>query len=124
MNDSPAIAGAVTIHMVQAGDSLAKLAEKYLGNAARYSEIATRNGLAPEAIPFIGQKLIIPAANVTVAPDSPGGSVPVDYGGNIIETVTTVAKRIPPFWKDWRFWLAVGGAAGLLWFLSSQKRRR
>jgi hypothetical protein len=120
MNDSPAVSGAVTIHVVQAGDSLSKLAAKFLGDAARYPEIATRNNIEPQSILTIGQKLIIPAASVTV-PASPGGSVPAQYGGEIIETVTTTATRIVPFYRDWRFWLAVGGAAGLIWFLSRRK---
>ncbi len=120
-----AVASTDTIYTVQAGDSLSKIAQTFYGDAKRYPEIAARNAIAGDSIVYIGQRLIIPAAQRTqesTAPSSPGGSVPVAYGNEIIETVTTSARR-SRVWEDWRFWAAAGGAVALIWFMNRGSRR-
>lgn len=47
------------IHTVVKGDTLWDIAQKYLGNGSRYSEIKTLNGLASNVI-YSGWKLKIP----------------------------------------------------------------
>ena len=116
-----------TIYTVVAGDSLSKLAQRFYGDPQRYPEIAARNNIASNAIITIGQRLIIPAAQRTaqdnVLPGSPGGSVPVAYGNEVIETVVTSAKRAK-FWEDWRFWALAGGTVALIWFVNRNSSRR
>lgn len=132
-----------TIYVVQAGDSLSKIAQKFYGNAQLYPIIAERNGLDPRAILYIGSRVVIPTRapaqpaleeiNITAQriptvpsrsdPSSPGGSAPIEYNGQTIETVTTTASRLPvPLWQDWRFWATLFGVAGLVWFLSRGKK--
>lgn len=119
-----AVAGTDTLYTVQIGDSLSKIALRFYGDASRYPEIAARNNIAPNTVLYIGQRIIIPVNTVkdTTMPESPGGSVPVVYGNDIIETVTTTAVRIK-FWQDWRFWAVVGTGAVVIWYVSRKPRR-
>lgn len=115
-----------TLYTVVAGDSLSKLAQRFYGDPQRYPEIAARNNIPGNAIITIGQRLIIPAgtASGTTLPSSPGGSAPVAYDGNVIETVTTTAARIrAKFWEDWRFWGLAAGTIALIWFVNRHSRR-
>ena len=48
-----------TVHTVKAGDTLWGIADKYLGDGTRYTEIKTANGLKSDTI-YSGQKLTIP----------------------------------------------------------------
>lgn len=133
MSDSSVLAGADTIYVVQTGDSLSKIAIKFYGDANYVDDIAARNNIDPQAILFIGRKLVIPAARPAdgtgqerALPASPGGTTSVRYGDDVIETVTTAASRLTSaarsaFWQDWRFWLAIGGAAAVLWFFSRRR---
>lgn len=114
-----------TIYTVRAGDSLSKIAQYFYGDATRYPDIAARNNIGNNYVVTIGQRLVIPAtASSTVQmPNSPGGSVPMAYGNEIIETVTTSAARSARFWEDWRFWAVAGGAVALIWYVNRDKRR-
>lgn len=126
LGNSLAQASTDTIYTVVAGDSLSKLAQRFYGDPQRYPEIAARNNIASNAIITIGQRLVIPAAQRTVqdmtSPGSPGGSAPVVYGNEVIETVVTTAKRAK-FWEDWRFWAVAGGAVVLIWYVNKNSRR-
>jgi nucleoid-associated protein YgaU len=52
--------GPPTLHNLAAGERLADLAAKYLGDASRWREVATQNGITdPFALPE-GQQLVIP----------------------------------------------------------------
>lgn len=116
-----------TLYVVKAGDSLSRIAQTWYGDATKATLIATKNNIDLQSIPYIGQRLILPALTpssesaAVSPPASPGGSTPVAYNGEIIETVTTTARV---WWKDWRYWVAIGGAAALLWTLSNRRRKR
>lgn len=111
-----------TIYTVQVGDSLSKIAQKFYGAPEYYQLIATRNNVLPNAILYIGQRLIIPAVDAGRSPpESPGGSVPVQYDDQAIETVTTTAPRIR-WYQDWRIWLAVGVGVAGVWYLTRTKK--
>lgn len=126
------VPGTDTIYIVQAGDSLRSIARKFYGDESKYALIAEFNRIQPTSVLYIGSRLVIPAhmqtgveevqTTVRRLPESPGGSTAVDYGGTVIETVTTTAPRIKAWWEDWRVWLALFGVAGLVWFLTRGKR--
>jgi nucleoid-associated protein YgaU len=48
------------VHVVVAGDTLARLAQHYYGDAGRWPEIAERNQVSDPAQLQIGQRLTIP----------------------------------------------------------------
>lgn len=120
-----------TLYRVSAGDSLSKIAQKFYGDANRYTDIARLNNLNPTAVLYIGQPLRLPSVSTdelqevqitaqrlpTTAPASPGGSV-VDPVTSI-ETVTTTAYV---WWKDWRWYAAIGGVGLALWYFSGKRR--
>ena len=85
-------AGGETIHVVQAGENLYRIALRY---GRTYQEVATYNGITNPAALSVGQELRIPAAapagatpaapssggtTVTPAPGSPNPSTPFGYG--------------------------------------------
>lgn len=49
------------VHTVGRGDTLGHIAQKYLGKASRYMEIAKANDLANPDLIRVGQDLVIPA---------------------------------------------------------------
>lgn len=122
-----------TIHTVKAGESLATLAQEWYGDRSYAPIIAQYNALSPQHILYVGQRLVLPPLTQTddggtpalplldVGPASPGGSVPMQYNGETIETVTTTAPRFV-WWQDWRVWAAAGAAMGLLWYLTRRRR--
>ena len=63
-------------HIVQPGESLAKLAKQYYGDYKKYTIIAEYNGLEDAAQISVGQKIMIPE----IAEDAPGESGKVDTG--------------------------------------------
>ena len=52
-------------YTIQAGDTLAGIARKFLGNALRYREIATMNNIVNPNVITIGQVIRIPATVLT-----------------------------------------------------------
>lgn len=117
-----------TLYTVKPGDSLSKIATQWYGDLGEVNRIAARNSISPQHILYIGQRLVLPATvasgeTPSAGPASPGGSVPVDYDGAVIETVTTTATRLVPWYKDWRYLAAIGVGVGLVWFVASRKRR-
>lgn len=46
-------------HIVESGDSLWKIAEKYLGSGSKYTDIMKWNNLSDNSVIHPGQKLII-----------------------------------------------------------------
>lgn len=109
-----------TIYIVQMGDSLSKLAQRFYGSPELYHTIAAKNGIDPNSILYVGSRLVIPAADGAM-PTSPGGSTPETYNGEVIETVTTTAPRF--YWyHDWRIWAGVGVAAVGLWYVFRKRR--
>lgn len=121
-----------TIHVVKVGESLASIAADWFGSRDYAPALAQHNGLSPSHILYVGQRLILPALPdgdndgpptlplLTAAPASPGGSIPVAYGDEIIETVTTTAPRWR-WWQDWRVWAAGAGAMAVLWYLTRRR---
>lgn len=57
---SAKIAEGARVHVVASGDSLAMLAEKYLGRTDRYKEIEALNNMANPNLIIVGQRLAIP----------------------------------------------------------------
>lgn len=111
-----------TIYTVQVGDSLSKIAQKFYGAPEYYQLIASRNSMQPSAILYIGQRLIIPPLEASnTLPTSSGGSVPVTYDDQVIETVTTTAPRLQ-WYQDWRIWLAVGVGVAGVWYLTRSRK--
>jgi peptidoglycan L-alanyl-D-glutamate endopeptidase CwlK len=51
----------LTTYVVQAGDTLSHIAQRFYGDASRYSLIASTNGLANPNLIVVGQELVIPA---------------------------------------------------------------
>ncbi len=120
-----------TLYTVAIGDSLSKLAAKFYGDPAKYPLIAERNSLQPTSILMIGQRLIIPPAqsqveevqiqNAARIPDptvAPTGGLP-QAAGTGIETITTASV----WYKDWRYWAAIGAGAVVLWYILPKMRR-
>lgn len=114
-----------TIYIVQIGDSLSKIAQKFYGNPALFPVIAERNNINPQSILYIGARLIIPPATASGAPStlpsSPGGSAPVAYDDQVIETVTTTAPRIQ-WYQDWRIWAGVAILVGGVWYFNRKSK--
>lgn len=50
------------IYIVEAGDSLSRIAERTLGDAARWADVfdANKDKLEPEGLIHVGQELYIP----------------------------------------------------------------
>ncbi len=63
-------------HIIQPGESLAKLAKQYYGDYKKYTIIAEYNGLEDAAQISVGQKIMIPE----IAEDAPGESGNGDTG--------------------------------------------
>ncbi len=64
-------------HRIADGDTLSRLAERYLGDANQYLRIfeANRNGLsAPDVLP-VAVEIVIPAANASSAARQPAGGM-------------------------------------------------
>lgn len=66
-------------HVMVEGETLAQLARQYLGNAARWPEIAQVNGIADPHRVHVGAELVIPA------PDGPG----IPETGSLVEATTS-----------------------------------
>jgi len=52
------------IHKVRSGDSLARIAKKYLGSQNAYLDVARLNEIDPSKFLIVGQKLIVPVSKV------------------------------------------------------------
>lgn len=52
------------IHKVRSGDSLARIAKKYLGSQNAYLDVARLNEIDPNKFLVVGQKLIVPVSKV------------------------------------------------------------
>lgn len=124
-----------TLYTVAIGDSLSKLAARFYGDASKYPMIAERNSLKAPFTLMINQRLIIPPLT-TIAPSQveevqvtnaaripdpssapTAGLVPATGG---IETITTTASV---WYKDWRYWAAIGAGAVILWYITPKLRR-
>lgn len=136
-NSKPAAPAVDTLYTVAMGDSLSSIAQRFYGDARYATDIAKRNGIEVQDILFIGRRIVLPGLQRTASstgtasstveevqvtaqrlPESPGGSVPVNYGGQVIETVTTTASV---WWKDWRYWAAITAGMGVLYWLSRRR---
>lgn len=74
---TPVVAGGPTIHVVQAGENLFRIALRY---GLTTEVVARANGITNPALIYVGQKLTIPAPGSTVTPvptitPAPGGNV-------------------------------------------------
>lgn len=101
------------VHVVAAGDTLAKIAASYYGDAGRYLEIARANALLSPYRIYPGQKLLVPVPvtsddplrpiTVTATRVAEPGAMPVPT----FEEIEVTATRLNP-------WLLLGAlAAGL-----------
>lgn len=54
---------AVATYVVQAGDTLAGLAARFLGDPSRYCDLAAWNGIGAPYLLRVGQELVVPAAS-------------------------------------------------------------
>lgn len=61
-----------TTYVVQPGDTLTGLAQRLLGEAGRYCDLAAWNGIAPPYLLRVGQEIRFPAAEATSAQQAPG----------------------------------------------------
>lgn len=106
-----------TLYTVVPGDSMTKLAMRFYGDPNKYPLIAERNSLQPTAILLIGQRLIIPAATANVPDTLPTGGAPLTESATSAGQVETVTTTASVWYKDWRYWAAIGvGAAALYYF--------
>jgi membrane-bound lytic murein transglycosylase D len=82
-------------HVVRGGDSLESIAS---GLHARPVEIATANGLAPDAPLSAGAELVVPLTN------TPANLHPLHYVTRVGDTLVTVADRFNVSVEDLRRW--------------------
>ena len=76
--------------MVREGDTLAGIAESQLGSEARWSEIASLNGLDPDAWLRIGQELMLPQKTAAAAPE-PTLPIPADAVTHVVQEGETLS---------------------------------
>lgn len=128
----PQTATMTVTHIVQSGDTLSKLAQKYYGNPMSYPTIANANGIREPFIINVGQRLKIPnvpqsnldvdevAVTAQRLPDPRTASVPARPAAP--PAITT--QGWPVWLQDWRVW--VGGAlivGGLLYLMTNKRGR-
>lgn len=113
--------------VVNEGDTLATLAQRYYGDAALASFLAKTNGIAISAILTVGEKIRVPRRQSVqsvqrlpnpqgmagVATDVPMGQPPVGPDGLTTITVTGQA----PWWQDQKLWMGVAIGGALAWLL-------
>lgn len=122
------------IYRVVAGDSLSKLAQRFYGDPRLYPRIAERNNINPQAVLYIGQRLIIPPRDgvtedveevqVTAQHLPELATLPAASGGALVTATTgieTVVTSAYVWWKDWRWYAGIGGVALVLWMLRSKR---
>lgn len=110
-----------TLYTVAVGDSLSKLATRFYGDPAKFALIAERNNLQPTSILMIGQRLIIPPAVVPQSTAPTGDAQLTVVDGQSIETVTATASV---WYKDWRYWVAIGAGTLVLGYFIKRGLRR
>ena len=76
--DTPVVSGKETTHVVQKGENLFRIAQKY---GTTVAAIAQRNGIVNPSLIRVGQKLTIPAG--TGSPTSPGNVHVVKPGAHL-----------------------------------------
>lgn len=58
---APAPPARRSVHRVEPGETLAQLAERYLGDAGRYCDLAAWSGIGPPYLLRVGQEVVVPA---------------------------------------------------------------
>jgi nucleoid-associated protein YgaU len=71
----PPVSAGAAAHVVEAGDTLAGIAERYLGSASEWERIARANGIDDPTKLAIGTRLSIPGADAA-APQAEPASAP------------------------------------------------
>ena len=109
------------LYTVAVGDSLTKLATRFYGDPAKYTLIAQSNALQPTQILLIGQRLKIPAAPGLTPDTQVDTSIVVPTAQLGPEEVIVTASV---WYKDWRYWVALGlGGAVLVYFVKKGMKR-
>jgi len=103
------------IYTVRAGDSLAKIAAAFFGDARKYVFIAEANGLDPMKVLPIGTQLKIPPPDAVVSHQLAETTMTLPAPEIGPEEVVVTATRLPQWYEDWRLW--AGGAALLLLYM-------
>lgn len=90
-------------HVVQRGEWLWTLAERYLGDGSQWREIAHANpGISPDHL-TVGQKLIIPVpagASHTKSGDTHGGDTVTVEGGDSLSSISDDLYGTEGHWRD------------------------
>jgi len=117
----------MSTYLVQKGDSLSTIAEKQLGHASQWPQIAALNNIAAPYTIYVGQHLALPDAN-TPAPSSsttpaPSSSTapapgPQPAGSSVFTRIVTWAKANPG--KATFYGLSIALSAAGVWFMWDQ----
>lgn len=120
-----------TTYTVKPGDTLAKIAAAFLGDATQYVAIAEANGLNPNLALPPGTKIKIPARipehlgdaqdMAQHFPRNAGSVTQVNDGPiEVVSTARRIPAAAPDLFSDWRFWAGCALTGLLVWYFVSE----